>query len=135
MDAPGNPGREQPKCLLVSAQVVHDEVDSASGPEREHVFQPECEALSGRFARKSFANGPAGMRAESREPLEGSVALVAVWAALGSLSPSPASPWDCLQGAHFVEADNLAPSRRMAVDTNYSVFFTSNSGSSLSHHV
>ena len=135
MDAPGNPGGQQLQCFLVGAQVVHDEVDPSSGPERQHVFQPKCEAVLRRFGREPFANGLAGVRTEGREPLEGSVAPVAVRPTLGNFAPSPATSGDCLQGTHLVEADNLTPMGRIPVDANYSVFFTSNFGSSLSHHV
>ena len=43
--------------------------------------------------------------------------------------------YSTVQRTHFVKADNLSPSGAMAVDSNYSVFFTSNSGSLLLHQV
>ena len=69
------------------------------------------------------------------EPLQSPVAFVSIWAKHCSPAPTFTSAGDRLQGAHFIKADNLPPSRPMAVDANYSVFFTSNSGSVLLHHV
>ena len=135
MDTPGNFGRQGPQGLLVGAKVVHHKMNAASGPTREHVLQPEGKTGLRGFLRESRADGLAGVRAESREPLEGAVAFVAVRPTRGSPAPRLAASRDRLQGAHFVKADNLTPPRRVAVKANYSVFFTSNSGSSLSHHV
>jgi hypothetical protein len=73
--------------------------------------------------------------AKGTKPLQGSIALVAI-RAKGSLStPGFPSPRDGLQWPHFVKTDHLPPMGAVAVDLNYSVFFTSKSGSLLSHHV
>lgn len=130
-----NSGREFPECLFVGAKIIHDQVDATPGPGRNHVLQPESTATFGRFCGKSFTNGPTGVRVKCAEPQQSPVSFITSWSKLGPPAPCFTSPRDCLQRAHFVKADNLPPSGTMPVNLNYSVFFTSNSGSLLSHHV
>lgn len=135
VDTSSDSGGKFPQGLLVSTEVVHDKVDPAPGPEGNHVLQPERATAFGRFRGESLSDGKAGMRTKGGEPLECSVPLVTIWPKPGTPAPCFPSSGDRLQGTHFVEADNLSPVRRMPVETNYSVFFSSNSGSSLSHQV
>lgn len=123
------------KSLFVGTEVIHNQVNSAPGPGWQHMLQPESPTKLCRFCGKSFSDGKATVGAECTKPLQGSVAFVAIPTASGMPGPCTPSPGDGLQWAHFVKADNLAPSGPMAVDLNYSVFFTSNSGSLLLHHV
>jgi hypothetical protein len=51
------------------------------------------------------------------------------------LAPRFSTPRNSLQWPHFVKTDHLPPSGTMAINLNYSVFFTSKSGSLLSHQV
>ena len=126
---------EFPERLLMSAQVVHDQVDPTPRPRWQHVPQPESPATFGRFCGESFSNSDASVGVECAEPLEGPVSFVTVRTKAGARTPCFASSGNGLQRTHFVKAYNLSPCRAVAVDLNYSVFFTSNSGSSLSHHV
>ena len=135
MNPPRHSGRKQPKCFFMRAQIIHNQMDSTSWPVRKHVFQPKYKARICRFVQKAFADGLAGMRAESSKQLKGAIALISIWPTLGRCSPDFTAAWDSLQGSHFVKADHLAPAGPMTVDVNYSVFFTSNSGSVLSHQV
>ena len=135
MDASSNPCREFPQGLLVSAEVIHHQVYSAPGPGWQHMLQPERSAGFGRFVGESFAYCDTGVGRKGTEPLQGSVSFVSIRAKPGSLTPCLSATGDRLQRAHFVKADNLPPARAVAVDANYSVFFTSNSGSVLLHQV
>lgn len=135
MDAPTDSRWEFPKRLFVGAEVIHNQTDPALGPGWQHVIQPETSATISRSCGKSFADGKATMRVEGTKPLQRSIALVTVRTQSGLPAPCTSAPGNCLQRSHFIKADNLAPSRPMAVDLNYSIFFTSNSGSLLSHQV
>jgi hypothetical protein len=126
---------EFPERLFMGAEVVHDQVDPTPGPGWQHVLQPESLATFCRFCRKSFSDSDAGMGVECTKPLQGPISFVAIRTKAGASTPCGTSSRDGLQGTHFIKAYNLSPSGAVAVDLNYSVFFTSNSGSSLSHHV
>ena len=128
-------GGQFPQCLLMGTQVVHDKVDTTPGPEGKHVLQSERTAAFGRLRGESFSDRKAGLRAKRGKPLQGSIAFVTIWPKAATLAPGLPTSRDGLQGTHFVEADNLSPVRGMPIEVNYSVFFTSNSGSSLSHQV
>jgi hypothetical protein len=121
--------------LFVSAEVIHDQVDSALGPGWQHLLQPESPTTFSRFCGKSLTDRPSTMGVKGTKPLQSPIAFVTVRTQSCVPAPCVPSPGDCLQWAHFVKADNLAPSGTMAVDLNYSVFFTSNSGSVLLHQV
>ncbi len=135
MDTSTDSCREFSQCLFVGAEVIHNQVDPALGPGRQHVLQPESPTTFGGFCGKSFSNGHAGVWAKGAKPLQSSVAFVTIRTQPGVPAPCAPSSGDRLQRAHFVKADNLPPPGAMAVDLNYSVFFTSNSGSLLLHHV
>ena len=135
VDASSDSGRKFPKGLLMSTEIVHDKVDAAPGPKGKHVLQPESATTFGRFRGESFSDGKAGLRAKRGEPLQSSVTFVTIWPKPATIAPGLPPSRDGLQGTHFVETDNLSPVRGMPIEVNYSVFFTSNSGSSLSHQV
>jgi len=132
---PTDSGRKFTKRFLVGAEVIHNQVNSSSGPGWQQVIHPESPAPIGGFGRKAFSNGKAGVGAKGTKPLQGSIAFVPI-RAKGSLStPGFSAPRNGLQWPHFVKADHLPPMGTMTIDLNYSVFFTSKSGSLLSHQV
>lgn len=116
-------------------EIVHNQVNGTPRPPTHQLVQKETragirssvgEALSYRFATGG---------AKGAEPIENAVALVAVWPLVSALSPRPATPRNRLQRSHFIKADNDASARRVPVNAYDGVFFTSKSGSLLSHHV
>ena len=135
MDTTTKSCRKLSQCLLVRGEIIHNHVDSALWPCRQHILQPESKARFCRFCGKSFSCGYACVGVKSTKPLNSPVAFVTVWTEFSMSSPCLSSSGYCLERTHFVKADNLPPSGTMSVDLNYSVFFTSNSGSLLSHHV
>ena len=135
MDTSTDSCREFSQCLFVSAEVVHNQVNPTPWPGRQHMLEPESTARFSRFCGEPFSDGDAGVGVKGAKPLHSPVAFVTIRAKARMSSPCFPSPGNCLERTHFVKADNLSPSGTMAVDLNYSVFFTSNSGSLLWHHV
>lgn len=135
MDTATNSCREFSQCFLVSAEIIHNQVDPALWPSWQHVFQPKGTARFSRFCGKSFPDCFAGAWIEGTKPLQGAVTFVAIRTKTGTSAPCFTATGDSLQWSHFVKAHHLSPTGTVAVDLNYSVFFTSNSGSLLSHQV
>lgn len=130
-----NSEREFTERFLVSAEIVHNKMNGAFGPETQHVFFPKSLATFRISGAVSFSYGLPRVRREGAQPLQGSISFVSVWSEVGTLPPCLAAARNSLQRPHFVEANNMTPPGAFAIDSNYSVFFTSNSGSLLSHHV
>lgn len=134
-DASADFCREFTKGFLVGGEIIHNQMDSSSGPRWQKMFQPESPTRIGGFDRKSFPNSIAGVRTKGTKPLQSSITSVTIGAKWGLLAPRFPTPRDGLQRPHFVKTDHLPPPGTMAIDLNYSVFFTSKSGSLLSHQV
>ena len=130
-----NSGREFTERFLMSTEIVHNKMNGAFGPGTQHVFFPKALAGFRISGTVSFSDGLPRVRRKSTQPLQGSISLVSVWSEIRTLPPCLTAARDSLQRSHLVEANNVAPSGTFAIDSNYSVFFTSNSGSLLSHHV
>jgi hypothetical protein len=116
-------------------KIIHNQMNSSSGPGWQQIIHPESPATLGGFGVKSFADGETGVGAEGTKPLQRAITLIAIRAKWSLSTPGFPSPGDGLQWSHLVKADHLPPMGAMAIDLNYSVFFTSKSGSLLSHQV
>lgn len=135
MQATTNSCGELPKSLLMGAEIVHDEMNGAFGPEGQHVLLPKLLAGVARFLAEPFSHGLSRDRTKGAKPLHRAIALVAIGARYRTFRPSPTSTGDGLQGSHLIEANHMTSLGRVAVEADYGVFFTSNSGSFVSHHV
>ena len=96
MDASADSCRQFSQCLLVRAEVVHNQVDPTFRAGRQHMFEPESPTAFGRFRGKAFSDGYAGAWTESAKPLQCSVTFVTIRAQVGTPAPSFASSGDCL---------------------------------------
>lgn len=134
-DAPTDFCREFTKGFLVGAEIIHDQMNSSAGPRGQKVLQPESPTRIGGFDRKSLSNSDAGKGIKGTKPLQSSITPVTIRTKWGLLAPRFPAPWNGLQWSHFVKTDHLPPPGAMTIDLNYSVFFTSKSGSLLSHQV
>jgi len=119
----------------MGVEIVHDEMECPLRPVFDQVAQEEVLAGAGGSAGIAPADRPARCRAECGKPVERAVALVAIGPQLRLGTPCSAATRDGLQWPHLVETDNGSASRGIAVQVYDGVFFTSKSGSVLSHHV
>jgi hypothetical protein len=124
-----------PKGLLMGAEIVHDEMNGAFGPKGQHVLLPKLLAGVPRLLSEPFAHCLSRDRTKGAKPLQRAIALIPIRARCGTFPPGPTPTGDGLQRSHFIKANHMTPLRRVAVETDYRVFFTSNSGSFVSHHV
>jgi hypothetical protein len=127
--------RQFPQCLRVGAKIVHNQMNRAARPKREHLSLPELSAILCRFRGEAFADCPAGGGAEGAKPLQSPIALVAVRPSRRAPTPGLAASGNRLQRPHLIKANGMPSLGRIAVQAHDSVFFTSKSGSSLSHQV
>ena len=117
------------------AQVIHNQVNRPLVPAGHHHFFPESLA---RF--RILVRGPSPYRcscggAESSKPLQRSAATIAVRSPGRTLTPLLAASGNGLKRSRFIKTDDNPSFRRMTIEIYDGVFFTSNSGSSLWHHV
>ena len=121
---------------FMSAEIVENKMNSSATPSLEQDLVEEGPAILGGFGRGPAPDGfPCG-GTEGGEKLKCAVpAAVAVGTPGCFLSPAAAASRDCLQWPHLIEANHRPVCRRIAVERDYGVFFTSKSGSELSHQV
>lgn len=128
-DTPTDFCREFTKSFLMGSEIIHNQMNTSTEPRGQKVLQPESPTGIGGFDRKSLSNSDAGVGTKGTKPLQNSITSVTIGTKWGLLAPRFSSPGDGLQWPHFVKTDYLPPSGAMAIDLNYSVFFTSKSGS------
>lgn len=119
----------------MGAKIIHDQMNRSSLPVSQHDFLPELPTGFGILMRGSLADRFSCSWAKSPEPLQGSIARISIWSASRPLAPLLSPPWDRLQGSQLIETNNDSPLGRMTIEVYDSVFFTSKSGSWLSHQV
>lgn len=124
------------RSCFVGAKIIENEMNASLGPRGHHHFLKEIPAVFAGFPGCPTTRGQSRMGTEGRKELQCPVfSTIAAGAAGRQEAPTFTTPGYSLQGPQFIKAHHRPIGRRVPIEANYGVFFTSKSGSVLRHQV
>ena len=124
------------KRFLMGAEVIPHDVNLASVSElRDYSLGEKNEDVFGGLGGTRSAHGTSTVRRESRQQLNRCRSVISGRPTRRLFAPTATTSRNGGERAHFIDADDNAVGRRRAIEVYDLVFFTSKSGSLLSHHV
>lgn len=120
----------------MGAEVIPHDVNLASVSELgDYSLREKTDDVFGGLGGTRSAHRVTAVRSESRQQLNCCRPVISGRSTCRLFAPTAAAARDRGQRAHFIDTDDNAVVRRRAVEAYDLVFFTSKSGSLLSHHV